>query len=98
MRITDPEVAKAVIAHEAAECYVGKEGPVSAQPAALVSCIGGTFWGKPGEAWPRAAGGTPLFPWLQIVCTEMERLSAPFHRRQAVCFFLREEFYEADAS
>jgi hypothetical protein len=72
MKIAHIEVAKAVIAHEAVDCFVGKEAPSSKQPTSLVSCTGGVFWGKPGEEWPRSANGRPLIPWLQIVCAEMK--------------------------
>lgn len=97
MKIADAEVAKAIIAHEEVDCFLGKEGPASKQPTELVSCTGGVFWGKPGEQWPSSTNGKPLIPWLQIVCTEMKGLYGPFYRRQAVCFFIDEEFSAADA-
>lgn len=99
LRISDIELAKAVIAHEGVDCFLAMEDrETSPQPTELVSCIGGVFWGRRGERWPRAADGTPLFPWLQIVCTEMKRLYGPFHQRKTVSFYLREEFLEESAS
>lgn len=97
MKITDIDVAKAVIAHEAVDCFLGAEAPTSEQPADLVSSTGGTFWGRRGEEWPRSAKGKPLIPWLQVVCSEMKGLYGPFYRRQAVCFFLDEGFSDAAA-
>jgi hypothetical protein len=97
MKIVDIEVAKAVIAHEAVDCFLAKEEPVSKQPTNLVSCTGGVFWGRPGEEWPRSTSDKPLIPWLQIVCTEMKGLYGPFYRREAVCFFIDEEFSHGEA-
>ncbi len=97
MKIADVEVAKAVIAHEAVDCFLGKEETASKQPAKLTSCTGGVFWGKPGEEWPKNSNGAPLIPWLQIVCTEMKGLYGPFYGRQAVCFYIDGEFIEAEA-
>lgn len=95
MKISDVEVAKAVIANDGVDCFVGKEGPLSIQPAKMVSCVGGVFWGKPEEAWPQSARGRPLIPWLQIVCAEMKGLYGPFYQREAVCLYLDGEFAEA---
>jgi uncharacterized protein YwqG len=92
MKIADIEIAKAVIAHEAVNCFVGKEGPLLKQPSKLISGTGGVFWGKSGEQWPRSDEGKPLIPWLQIVCTEIKGLSGPFYGRKAVCFYIDEEF------
>jgi uncharacterized protein YwqG len=97
MKISDVEVAKAVIVHEAVDCFLGTEDKASEQPPRLVSCIGGVFWGLPAEEWPRSAEGKPLIPWLQIVCPEMQGLYGPFHRRQAVCFYIDEDFSDAEA-
>src|SRR5262245_40450679 len=97
MKISDVEIARAVIAHEAIDCFVGKEEASSKQPTNLVSCTGGIFWGKPGEVWPTSADRKPLIPWLQIVCTEMKRLYGPFYRRELVCFYINNEFSGADA-
>lgn len=96
-QVTDVKVAEAVIAHEAVDCFCGTEQKKSPQPKRLVSCTGGVFWGKVGETWPRTADGVPLFPWLQIVCTEMDRLYGAFYGRQAACFYLREDFSDYDA-
>jgi hypothetical protein len=98
VRITDVSVARAVIAHEAVECFVGKEQQPSKEPKKLVSCTGGTFWGKLGEHWPRSASGKPLIPWLQIACTEMDGLYGAFHARRAMCFFIDREFAEFEAT
>jgi hypothetical protein len=95
--IRDVQTARAVIAHEAVDCFVGTEGEESRQPAKLVSCTGGAFFGRKGESWPVAADGVPLIPWLQVVCTEMKRLYGAFYNKQAVCFFLREDFSAAEA-
>jgi len=97
MKVTSVELAEAIIAHEAVDCFVGKEQPTSQQPKNLVSCTGGIFCGKLGEHWPRTADGAPLIPWLQIVCTEMTRLYGPFYLRKAVCFYLATEFSAAEA-
>ena len=97
MKISDVEVAKAVIAHEGVDCFLAKEGTASKQPGALVSCTGGVFWGKAGETWPRSAEGRPLFPWLQIVCSEMKNLYGPFYRKALVCFYFDEKCYDAEA-
>jgi uncharacterized protein YwqG len=97
MKIADIDVAKAVIAHEAVDCFLAKEESASKPPTELVSCTGGVFWGKPGEDWPRSANDKPLIPWLQIVCTEMKGLYGPFYRKEAVCFFIDEEFSDAEA-
>src|SRR5262245_50723248 len=91
MQVLDVEVAKAIIAHEAVECFLGKEQPGSAQPGRLVSCTGGIFWGRAGEQWPRSPAGRPLIPWLQILCADVER-RYPFFQRGAVCFYLDEDF------
>ena len=96
-RISDVAVAKAVIAHEAVSCFRGTERKVSVQPRTLVSCVGGVFWGRAEESWPVSAKGQPLFPWLQIVCTEMEGLYGAFYKRKAVCFYLRQDFDGYDA-
>jgi uncharacterized protein YwqG len=98
MQIADIEVAKAVIAHEAVDCFLGKEEPASKQPKNLVSCTGGAFWGALGDEWPRSASGKPLIPWLQIVCTEMKGLYGPFYGRQVVCFHIDEEFGAVEAA
>lgn len=98
MKIDNLEVAKAIIAHEAVECFVGKQQPTSVQPAELESCVGGIFWGLPGEEWPRSEVGIPLIPWLQIVCTEMKELYGCFYRRQSVCFYIDPEFSESEAT
>jgi len=90
-KITDIEVAKAVIAHEAVDCFCGTEQEASKQPRQLTSSTGGSFWGKPGEQWPQSADGEPLVPWLQIACTEMKRLYGAFYQRKAVCFYIRQE-------
>lgn len=91
-KIADVETARAIIAHEAEDCFIGAEESTTKQPKTLVSCIGGAFWGRPGEEWPRSAKRDPLFPWLQIVCTEMKNLYGGFHRRRAVCFYLDQDF------
>jgi uncharacterized protein YwqG len=97
-KITDIEVATAVIAHEAVDCFSGKEQKKSKQPKQLVSSTGGAFWGKRGEEWPRSSAGKPLFPWLQIVCTEMKRLYGAFYGKQAVCFYLSQDFSDYGAA
>lgn len=97
MKIADVETARAVIAHEAVDCFLGKEEPASKQPTELVSCTGGVFWGQPGETWPNSSNGKPLIPWLQLVCTEMKGLYGPFYRRTAVCFYIDEQFSDAEA-
>ncbi len=98
MKISDVDVAKAVIAHEAVDCFLAKEESASKQPTNLLSCTGGVFWGKAGEEWPRSANDKPLIPWLQIVCSEMKGVYGPFYRREVVTFFIDEEFSEAEAT
>lgn len=99
-KISDVDVAKAVIAHEAVDCFCGAEETESAQSRHLVSCTGGTFHGCEGENWPRAADGEPLIPWLQIVCTEMKNLYGAFYNRKSVCFYIRQDIdsYEATSA
>jgi len=92
MQVTEIEVAKAIIAHEAVDCFIGKWEKAAKQPKAPTSCIGGAFWGLKGESWPVAEDGTPLFPWLQIVCSEMKGLYGAFFKKQAVSFFLKPDF------
>lgn len=91
MQVTDVDVAKAIIAHEAVDCFIGQEENTTEQPKNPVSCIGGNFWGLTGETWPVAENRTPLFPWLQIVCTDIQNLYRPFFKKQAVSFFLNPE-------
>jgi hypothetical protein len=45
MKISDVNVAKAVIAHEAVDCFLAKEESASKQPTNLVSCTGGVLPG-----------------------------------------------------
>jgi uncharacterized protein YwqG len=90
--ITDIEVARAVIANEAVDCFCGTEQKPGKQPKQLLSCTGGSFWGRPGQSWPISADGEPLIPWLQVVATEIEGLYGPFHQRKAVCFYIRQDF------
>lgn len=97
MKISDIETARAVIAHEAVDCFLGNEESPAPQPSHLVSGTGGVFWGKSGESWPTTAAGQPLMPWLQVVCAEIKGAGGPFHRRQTVCFFLNPEFHGAEA-
>lgn len=97
-RISDIEVARALIAHEAVECIVGKEQKSSAQPKKFVSCTGGAFWGKAGEEWPHSRKGIPLIPWLQIASAELNRSYGVFGRTQAVSFFINREFRDFGAS
>lgn len=99
-RITDLDVAIAVIAYEAVPCFCGKEEKSSSQADQLTSCTGGVFWGTSGESWPVTADGRPLIPWLQIACTEMDRLYGAFYKRKSVCFYIRQDFsdYEARSS
>jgi hypothetical protein len=97
-RIGDIDIAKAVIAHEAVDCFCGKEQKASAQPKQLTSCTGGAFWGKTGEQWPKSVEGEPLIPWLQVVCTEMKRLYGAFYNRKAVCFYIRQDFSDSEAA
>lgn len=97
-KIADIDVAKAVIAHEKVRCFLGEQQGASKQPKGLVSCIGGTFWGKDGEDWPRSKNGDPLIPWLQVVCTEMKDLYGPLRPRKVVCFYITEDFSDAEAT
>src|SRR5215210_2550394 len=96
VKITDIEVAKAIIAHEGVDCFHGAESPAGKQPNHLVSCIGGSFWGEPEETWPLSDDGRPLIPWLQIVCTEMKGLYGAFYKKEAVCFYLDKELVEVE--
>jgi hypothetical protein len=97
IKIGDIDIATAVIAYEAIDCFCGKEQSKTSQPKQLVSCTGGTFWGKQGEPWPTSSEGEPLIPWLQIVCTEMTSLYGAFFKRKAVCFYIRHDMDEAEA-
>jgi hypothetical protein len=97
IKISDIDVATAVIAHEAIDCFCGEEQSEAIQPAQLVSCAGGTFWGKKGEQWPVSGKGEPLIPWLQIVCGEMNGLHGAFDKRRAVCFYIRCDLNESEA-
>jgi uncharacterized protein YwqG len=97
-RIGDIEIARAVIAHEAERCFVGKEGKASVQPRRLVSCTGGTFYGRPGEAWPVNGEEEPLIPWLQVACTEMKGLGGAFYQKKCVCFYIHADFDDFEAT
>lgn len=100
VKVTDVEVARAIIEHEAASCFYGKEGPVAKQPTTLTSCIGGAFFGLAGESWPVTADGEPLIPWLQINCADVKGAYGAFHVFKAICFYFREvpEDYEWTSS
>lgn len=98
--IGDIDVAMAVIAHQAVDCFRGIEQPKTIQPNKLVSCTGGTFFGIRGEKWPTTQSGEPLIPWLQVVCTDMKNVYGAFYNRKAVCFYINHdlETYEATSA
>jgi len=100
VRISDIETAKAVIGHEAVPCYVARFDwkKRKKQPATLTSCFGGRFWGRQGESWPVSAQGTPLFPWLQVNCSDVKRAYGPFYGKRVIAFYLNQDFRDGDVS
>lgn len=97
-RIDSVAAALAVSAHDGVDCYLGKETGKRRQPARLTSGIGGAFWGRRGESWPTTQAGAPLMPWLLVRCDEVPRAGGPFHRRQAIAFYLDPGFRGFEAS
>jgi hypothetical protein len=89
--IDDLELARAVMATDGIECAVAQvKPPGKKQPKKLVSCTGGIFFGRRGEAWPIDDHGLPLMPWIQIV--ECSTIWNRVHCKKAVCFFISETF------
>lgn len=96
--ISDIDTAMAVIANEAVDCYCGEEQQQTVQPEHPVSCTGGVFYGLPGEQWPSTTDGEPLVPWLQVICKDLINPYGAFYHRQAVTFFIRNEFDDFEAT
>ncbi len=96
-KVSDIEVAKSVIAHEAVRCFLAQETK-GGKPSKPTSCFGGIFWGKAGETWPTSADGAPLLPWLQILCADVKQAYGPFYRPQLIAFYVDPEFFGGEAS